>query len=104
MASLTVTARLRGNALSAMAMPGAGALRERVLHDFVFAARSLYGPAELGVVFDRDALERRENDGRNFGKLGFQLVQVLLFFAALLHNLARLVSRHTTPRRPAPPV
>jgi hypothetical protein len=35
-------------------------------------------------------LKRRENDGRDFGKLGFELVEVLLFFAALLHKFAPL--------------
>jgi len=72
---------------------GAGALRERVLHDFILAARSLHGAAELGVVLDRDALKRRENDGRDFARSVFSACPVLLFFAALLHNLALLVSR-----------
>src|SRR5467141_4477558 len=68
----------------------AGTLRERVLHNLVLAARSLHGAAEFGVIFDRDALKGRENDRRYSGKLGLELVEVLLFFAAILHNFAPL--------------
>src|SRR5467141_2308832 len=68
----------------------AGTLRERVLYDLVLAARGLHGAAELGVVLDRDALKGRENDRRYFRKLGLELVEVLLFFAAILHKFAPL--------------
>src|SRR4029077_17497650 len=71
-----------------------GAARARVFHNLVFAARGLHGAAELGVVFDRDALKGRENDRRYFGKLGLELVEILLFFAAFLHKFAPLAPRN----------
>ncbi len=53
---------------------GSGAFREGVFHDLVLAARSLHGAAELGVVFDGDALEGRENHGRDLGQFHLQFV------------------------------
>src|SRR5713226_6220307 len=66
----------------------AGTLRERVLHHLVLAARGLHGAAELGVVFDGDALKGRENHRRYFRELGLELVEILLLFAAILHHFA----------------
>src|SRR5207302_9424565 len=54
------------------------ALREGILNNLVLSTSGLHGAAEFGVVFDRDALKGRENDRRNFRKLGLELVQVLL--------------------------
>ena len=62
-------------------VPAPGALGQRVLDDLVLAARGLHGAAQLGVVFDGDALKGRKNHGRNLRKLGFQFVQILLLFA-----------------------
>src|SRR5579863_8155858 len=66
---------------------GAGALRKRVLDDLILAAGFLDFAAELGVVFNGDALEGGENDGGNLRELRFQIVEVFLFFAFLLHVL-----------------
>ena len=64
----------------------AGAFRQGVLHNLIFAACRLHRAAQLGVVFDGDALKGGQNHGRHLRELGLQIVQVLLLFALLLHN------------------
>src|SRR5207245_9550989 len=83
---------------------GSGALREGVLYDLVLTTRGLYGAAEFGVFGDFDALKRGENHGRDFGQLGLQLVEVCLFFAALLHEFVPLRSAPVRRLSPAPPL
>src|SRR5208283_4564661 len=82
---------------------GAGKFRESVFDNLIFAAGGLHGAAELGVVFDGDALEGGENHGGHLRELGFQLVQILLLFAFLLHYYSRspLISLRATRRLPA---
>src|SRR5215469_6828224 len=58
---------------------------ERVLHHLVLSARRLHRPAQLRVVFDRNALEGRQNHRRHLRQFGLQIVQILLLFAFLLH-------------------
>src|SRR5271157_3982759 len=80
---------------------GAGKFREGVLYDLILATGSLHGAAELGVGFDCDALEGGENYGGHLRELGFQLVQILLLFAFLLHcSRSPLISLRATRRLP----
>src|SRR5271166_618552 len=66
----------------------AGEFRERVFYNLILPARCLHRTAQLGVFFNGDPLEGGENNRRHLREFRFQLVQVLLFFALLLHNLS----------------
>src|ERR1700719_2856275 len=50
--------------------------------------RAFASATQLGVVLDSDSLKGGENDGRNPRHFGLQVVEVLLFFAALFHKLS----------------
>src|SRR5216117_2688545 len=83
---------------------GPSALGQGILYNFVFAARGLHGPAELGVLVHLDALKGGENHGRDPRELRLQLVEVFLFFAAFLHEFTPLAPAPIRRLLPAPPL